>query len=225
VVYPQALDAGDLKSKFDVLVFTDGAIRVGGATGRGGSGGGQPAPETIPVEYRGWLGRVTVEKTVPQLKKFTESGGSIVTIGSSTGMAELLGVPVKPYLNLPQDKFYIPGSILKANIDNSNPLAYGMAKDAYIDFDSSPVFRLDADAAAKHASRVAWFSGADVLASGWAWGQQNLDGGTAIVEASVGEGKVIVLGPEVAFRGQAHGTFKLLFNGLFYGSATETKLD
>ena len=30
VVYPATLDAGDLKSKFDVIVFTDGAIRRGG---------------------------------------------------------------------------------------------------------------------------------------------------------------------------------------------------
>ncbi len=29
VVYPTTLDAGDLRSKFDVLVFTDGAIRLG----------------------------------------------------------------------------------------------------------------------------------------------------------------------------------------------------
>src|SRR6202163_1364841 len=36
VVYPAALDAGDLKSKYDVIVFTDGAIRRGAATGRGG---------------------------------------------------------------------------------------------------------------------------------------------------------------------------------------------
>jgi hypothetical protein len=31
VVYPGNLDAGDLKSKYDVIVFTDGAIRRGGA--------------------------------------------------------------------------------------------------------------------------------------------------------------------------------------------------
>ena len=35
------LDAGDLKSKFDVLVFVGGAIRgPGGFGGRGGGGGG-----------------------------------------------------------------------------------------------------------------------------------------------------------------------------------------
>ncbi|SPF38737.1 Peptidase M14, carboxypeptidase A [Candidatus Sulfopaludibacter sp. SbA4] len=217
VVYPQTLDAGDLKSRFDVLVFTDGAAPGGRG---GGRGGGQPNPETIPAEYRGWLGRITAEKTIPQLKKFVESGGSIVTIGSATSMAASLGLPVKPYLNLPQDKFYIPGSILRASIDNTNPLAYGMATTAYVDFDSSPVFRLESND--NRTVAVAKFSGPDVLASGWAWGQQNLDGGAAIVEGSIGEGKVFVFGPEVAFRGQPHGTFKLLFNGLYYGSAKET---
>src|SRR5437870_7218482 len=62
VVYPANLDAGDLKSKFDVIVFTDGAIRRGGAGGRGGGGGGgggfggAPDPESIPAEYRDRLG-------------------------------------------------------------------------------------------------------------------------------------------------------------------------
>ena len=36
-------------------------------------------------------------------------------------------------------------------------------------------------------------------------------------------GKVALLGPEVAFRAQPHGTFKLLFNALYYGSAQETR--
>jgi hypothetical protein len=39
VVYPAALDKGDLKTKFDVLVFASGAINRGGG-GRGGGGGG-----------------------------------------------------------------------------------------------------------------------------------------------------------------------------------------
>jgi hypothetical protein len=234
VVYPATLDAGDLKSKFDVLVFTDGAVRFGsgrgGRGGGGGGGGGQPNAQEIPAEFRGWLGRITTEKTMPQLKKFVESGGSIVTIGSSTTMAELLGVPVKSYLTekgpdgrdrpLPQEKFYIPGSLLKATFDNTNPLAYGMPEKADVVFDNSPVFRLDPNAQSKHTAAVAWFSGDKVLDSGWAWGQQYLDGATAVAEATVGEGKVLLLGPEVAFRGQSHGTFKLLFNGLYYGSAT-----
>jgi hypothetical protein len=59
------------------------------------------------------------------------------------------------------------------------------------------------------------------LVSGWAWGQEHLTGGTAIAEASIGAGKVILYGPEIAFRAQPHGTFRLLFNGIFFG-ASET---
>jgi hypothetical protein len=145
-------------------------------------------------------------------------------------MAELLGLPLKNYLTekspdgrtrpLPQEKFYIPGSILRATVDNTNPLAYGMSATADIDFDSSPVFRLEPGAGPKRPSAVAWYSSPSVLESGWAWGQQYLDGGIAAAVAPIGEGKVFVFGPEVAFRGQAHGTFKLLFNGLYYGSGT-----
>jgi hypothetical protein len=71
---------------------------------------------------------------------------------------------------------------------------------------------------------VAWFSSADPLVSGWAWGQQYLKDGVAVAEASVGEGKFFALGPEVTFRGQPHGTFKLLFNALYYGSAQAATL-
>ena len=237
VVYPQALDAGDLRSRFDVLVFTDGAVRR--ATGGRGGGGGafglaQPSPDTIPEEFRSWLGRITPDKTIPQIKRFVESGGSVVTIGSSTSMADLLGLPVKDYLTekgpdgkdrpLPREKFYVPGSLLKAHIDNTNPLAYGMPEQVDVVFDSSPVFKLQPDAEQKHTKAVAWFSGPELLDSGWAWGQQYLDGGTAVAEASVGEGKVLLLGPEVAFRSQPAGTFKLLFNGLYYGSAKPATL-
>jgi hypothetical protein len=236
VVYPAGLEAGDLKSRFDVLVFTNGAINRGGAGGRGGGGGfgGAVDPESIPVEYRDRLGRISDDKTMPALRKFVESGGSIVTIGSSTSIAEVFGLPVRSHLvekgpdgrdrALPAEKFYIPGSLLKVKIDTSNPLAYGMPDTATVFFENSPVFRMEPTSAMKKLNAVGWYSGPDVLESGWAWGQQYLDGGAAVAEATVGEGKVVLLGPEVNFRDQPHGTYKLLFNGLYYGSAKTTAL-
>src|SRR5436305_12006152 len=87
VVHPHELDAGDLTKKFDVLVFTDGAIRAPGVTGRGeGFFGKQPSPEDIPAEFRPWLGRMTAEKTVPQIRQFVEAGGVTLSIGSSTSL-------------------------------------------------------------------------------------------------------------------------------------------
>jgi hypothetical protein len=202
VVYPQTLDKGN--RKYDVLVLTDGAFRKG-------AGGSQPTPASIPSEYRSWLGRITEDKTVPQLKQFVQGGGTLVTIGSSTGLAELLGVPVSsPLAGLSREQFYVPGSLMRATVDTTNPLAFGMGPEAIMFFDSSPVFKLEGDV-----QRVAWFAGPETLASGWAWGQEHLDGSTAVAEAKLGAGRVVLLGPEIAFRGQSHGTFKLLFNALY----------
>ena len=211
IVYPRTLDAGGLKRSFDVLVFPDGAVRGAPA---------QPRPEQIPEPYRAALGVITENRSLPQIRRFAEAGGSVVAIGSATRLGEMLGLPVRDYFTLPSEKFYIPGSLLRAKIDNTDPLAYGMPPEAAVFFDNSPVFRLLPEAAQRHTSAVAWFAGAEVLESGWAWGQQYLDGGAAVVEASLGSGKVFLLGPDVAFRGQPHATFKLLFNALYYGPAS-----
>ena len=125
---------------------------------------------------------------------------------------------------LPREKFYIPGSLLKANIDNTNPLAYGMPSQVDVFFDNSPGFPAGAECGVEADVGGGVVLRDDALDSGWAWGQQYLDGGTAVAEATVGEGKVMLLGPEVTFRSQPHATFKLLFNGLYYGSAKDAEL-
>ena len=40
-----------------------------------------------------------------------------------------------------------------------------------------------------------------------------------IVDAPVGKGHVVLFGPEVLWRAQPHGTFKMFFNGIYYGAA------
>ncbi len=232
VVYPQELDAGELAKKFDVLVFTDGAVRAPGGLTRFGAGGEaffgrQPKPDDIPVEYRAWLGHVTPEKTIPRIREFVAGGGAVVAIGSSTSLSGYLGLPVTSALvqhaadgkeePLPHEKFYIPGSLLTVSVNNKNPLAYGMPDKVDVFFDNSPVFRFKPEATLQGAAPVAWFANGKPLHSGWAWGQQYLDGGIAVADTSIGTGKVFLLGPEVAFRGQPQATFKFIFNGIYYG--------
>jgi hypothetical protein len=216
LVYPQMLDAGNLKNKFDVLVFADGAFRRAGAGGRGGGRGGAAAaePQNVPEQYRGWLGRISEEKTIPQIKQFVEAGGAVVTVGSSTSIAELLGVAISNHVALPRDKFYIPGSLMRANVVNTNPLAYGMPEKVSMFFDNSPTFKLGPGVIP-----VASYVGKETLESGWALGQEYLDGGVAVAEVSIGRGRVFVMGPEVTFRGEPHATFKLMFNAVMYGGA------
>jgi hypothetical protein len=232
VVFPQAIEAGSLRNKYDVLIFTDEAYRdrPAGQQQGGQQGGQQPRIENIPAEYRAMLGRITPDVTVPAIKTFVEAGGAVLTIGSSTGLASLLGVPIANHLltrgadgaerPLNREELYIPGSLLRMNLNTAHPLAHGMKPEAIVFFDTSPVFK----ATGASLQQVGGYSSTESLASGWAWGQKYLDGGAAIAEATVGEGKVIVYGPEVAFRAQPHGTFKLLFNGIFFGATSTTVL-
>jgi hypothetical protein len=211
VVYPQTLDAGNLNTKFDVLIFPTEAIPAR-------DGAAVAAPANVPQEYRGHLGSVTVARTVPQLKAFVEAGGTIVAIGSSTSVARHFGLPVSSALDLPRSRFYVPGSILRVSVDTANPLAFGLEPQADIFFDDSPAFTLGADAAGAGIRRVAWYDTATPLRSGWAWGQGALKDKVAVVDAPVGKGRVLLFGPDVTFRAQSHGTFKFLFNGIYYGS-------
>jgi hypothetical protein len=223
-VYAQEIDAGNLKNKFDVIVFVGGAIPSTNARAGGFSefGGRTPLADELPAEYRTQTGRITADKSVPQLKAFLEAGGNIVTIGSSANLAYHLKLPVSNALvetvggqerPLPGDKFYIPGSVLQVTYDTTQPATWGMPATGDVQFDSSPVFKLT-DASLKP---LATYTSAKPLRSGWAWGQKYLQNNVAAFIAPVGNGQLYVFGPEITFRAQAHGTFKLLFNQL-YGS-------
>jgi hypothetical protein len=230
VVYPGALDAGDLAAKFDVLIFPTGGIPA-----RDPRGGGEnpfdptPAAERIPAEYRERLGNVTIAKTVPQLRRFLEGGGTILSVGTSTTLAYHAGLPIVNALTeklengteraLPREKLFIPGSILSVRVDNTNPLAYGVNDKLDVFFDNSPVFRLRPESILAGMKPVAWFDTDKPLKSGWAWGQKYLQDGVAVIDAPVGKGRLLLFGPEITFRAQPHGTFKFLFNGIYYGSA------
>ena len=148
VVYPPAMDGGGLADKYDVLVFVTDAIPE-----RGHESAREdyefPDPQTIPAEYRDRLADVTVSKTLPELEKFLDDGGAIVTIGSSTDLAYHLGLAIADALvkkgpegtikPLPVEKYYVPGTVLRAGVDNANPVAYGIAENVDVFFNRSPV--------------------------------------------------------------------------------------
>ena len=236
VIYAPVLDAGNLSSRFDVLIFVGAGIPPSGqAEGIGGRGLVQPSPDAIPEEFRPMLGRITADKTIPQLKSFLENGGAILTVAESTSLGYHLGLPISNHLvekssegrevPLGTQRFYVPGSVLQVRVDNSQPLAYGVPETVDVFFDNNPVFDLAPDAVLRGVQAVAWFGNTNPLRSGWVWGDQYLWRGVEIIAAPVGKGKLFLFGPEITFRGQPHGTFKFLFNGIFYGAAEPTSLN
>ena len=225
VIYASDIDKADLKSKYDVILFVEGAmppLTNGSAAPRAAVG---PKLEDTPEEYKKTIGNISTAKSIPAIKAFLEAGGKVLTIGSSTSLAYHLDIPVRNALtemvngkerNLPGEKYYIPGSVLKVKVDNNNQAAWGMDSYADVYFEASPVFTIAPDAQSKGTVKpIAWFDTDKSLRSGWAWGQAYLKDGVAAFSASVGKGTLFAFGPEIAFRAQTHGTFKMIFNQLY----------
>ena len=222
VIYAQEIDKGDLKNKYDIILFVEGAMPSLNPHARKPIG---PKPEDTPEEFKKTLGYLSTESSIPALKKFMEDGGTVLTIGNSTNLAYHLKLPVTNALvetvsgnqrNLPNEKFYIPGSVMQVTLDETQSNTWGMKKTADVYFDDSPVFNISPEAQTKGMIKpIAWFASDKTLRSGWAWGQSYLKNGIAAFDAQVGKGKLIAYGPEITFRAQTHGTFKLVFNQLY----------
>lgn len=232
IIYARDIDAGDLKKKYDVIIFVTRAIPAVPQAGADNDpfaafmrNQREPKQEEIPAEYHKTMGKITADKSIPQIKKFLEEGGRIVTIGTSTNLAYHLGLPVKNALmeignngqerSIPNDKYYVPGSVLRVKLDSTQSATWGMSNEADVYFDNSPVFTLAPDAVVQGKVKpLMWFGEENPLRSGWVWGANYLKGGVVAFEAPVGKGKLYSFSPEITFRAQAQGTFKLLFNEL-----------
>ena len=222
IVYPRALDAAGLSLRFDVLILPSEAVPASDPR----RAEGPFIPADAPEELRAQGGSISWNRTVPGLKQFVEAGGTLILIGGAASMAERLGIGISSALvetqadgtrvGLSREKHYVPGSVMRVAVDNTTPLGYGFEREVDVFFDVSPVFRIGPGTAAR---RVAWYPNAAPLRSGWALGQRYLNGGAAVIDAPLGKGRVLVFGPEITYRGQPHGTFKFLFNGIFYATA------
>jgi len=225
LIYAKEIDASNLKDKYDVIVFVEGAIPSLKSELGNSYEEKEPKAEDVPEMYQATLGKITAEKSIPALNAFLQNGGTIITIGSSANLAYHLNLPVKNALvemvagkekTLPGEKFYIPGSVMQITLDNEYKANWGMNKNADVYFSASPVFKLLPDAIArKEVVPLAWYASDKTLRSGWAFGQSYLQDGVAAFEAKVGNGKLFVYGPEITFRGQTHSNYKMLFNQLY----------
>ena len=59
----------------------------------------------------------------------------------------------------------------------------------------------------------------NLLASGWISGERAVLGKSIAVESRLGAGRIVMFGFRPQFRAQSHGTFKMLLNAIYLGSA------
>jgi hypothetical protein len=170
--------------------------------------------EPLPPPYAGGIGK----EGVAVLREFVEQGGTLVCLTSSGDLAiEELNLPVRNVAaKLKAPEFSVPGTLVNLRVDPAHPVAWGMPERSVAYATGGPVFATSLPGANVDRSVVARYPeyADEVVASGWAAGTQHLAGRAAIVEARLGAGRVVLVGPRVQHRGQMVGTYKLLFNAL-----------
>ena len=218
VVYPGDIDKGTLAEQYDILILPGNSVPrlapLGNSRYQGQSNTAMPA--NIPAEHQEKWGRLTVEKSIPVLRQFMESGGKIITIGNSSDLAQHLQLGIESHLvdeskkPLQRTQFYTPGSVLTAQVNRDHPGTWGYQDQVDVYYSNDILFRIT-DTEIKP---LLWFNSANVLKSGWSWGQPYLKDAVLAFDAPVGKGRLITFGNDITFRAQTHGTFKLLFNQL-----------
>ena len=211
---------GDL-SRFDIIVLPDqsaAAILNGHLAG------------TMPAEFTGGMG---VEGALA-LKRYVEAGGWVLAFDQAVDFAiDQFGLPVRNSVRgVSDEQFFIPGSLIRVDIDPAAPLAFGMAAEAVALFSGSQVLQA-IPAASEGEQRVTRdlsihgrYAARDFLLSGWTLGgEQYLAGRPAAMSIPLGQGQVVLLAFTPHFRGQPRNAYKLLFNPLVESAAARTATD
>ncbi|MDX1637764.1 MAG: hypothetical protein R3281_07330, partial [Balneolaceae bacterium] len=175
--------------------------------------------------------------SVDKIRRWVENGGILITDEDASEWAVDQGIVGEDLLPANSDSLdrsvrynyeeqsdryladTIPGVILEADIDPSNPIAFGVP-------DRTQLFMKDSDTFLKpsrdpYATVAAYDE--DPLVGGYA-SRKNLEriaGTAAIVTAASGEGTVVMFADNPNFRSYWHTTSRLFLNALLFGENLE----
>ena len=182
----------------------------------------------MPPEYTGGLGQAGVKA----LREFVEQGGTLVCLNRASSFAiEQFKLPLRDVVaNVSEKEFFVPGSILRIELDTTNPIANGMPKESIAWVEDSPVFEVIRDSRGSSPTVMEGSAGeisaSDVhviarypanknpLLSGWLLGENRIRGKAALVEVTMGKGRIILFGFRPQYRGQSLATYPLFFNAI-----------
>jgi hypothetical protein len=169
---------------------------------------GRPAGGA-PDRYVGGVG----QDGVRALARFVAGGGRLVALDNANDfLIRHFDIPVGNSLaGLRRAEFFIPGSLVRLQVDPAHPVGFGMPDETAAFFQDSRAFEIvgaGPEVVARYAER-------DILLSGWEVGaDEYLAGQPAVVRVPHGAGELVLIGFRAQFRAQPAATFKLLFNAL-----------
>ncbi|MEQ1869644.1 MAG: M14 metallopeptidase family protein [Vicinamibacterales bacterium] len=196
---------GNLRQRFETIIFADQFPReiIDGYLAN-----------TVRAEYRGGIGDVGLD----QISRFVAEGGTLVTLGAASDLAiDRFPIPVRNLKRaLRRDQHFAPGTILRIQVDTTQPMGFGMAASSYGFYNNSPFFSTLEGFHSLKPTVIARYPNQDVVASGWLRGEELMAGRAAVVSFDMKPaGRVVLFGLRPQHRAQTHATFPLLFNSLY----------
>src|SRR5206468_3763652 len=238
----QKLKEGNLRSKYDVLIFP----HVGGTAQSQVNGmpitGSAPLPYKKTAEFpnlafvdssddiRGGMG----VEGLAELAKFVREGGTLITDGSTSTIFPEYGIATGVTVD-PAPQLFARGTILRARFtDLRSPIAYGAAPSQGGGRGArggAPAAAAGADEAAQQRQLAQQFGIAvdetrprvvlqfspnadDLLLSGTLGGGQALASTAAALDHPLGKGHVVMFAIRPFWRWQTQGTYTLGFNAI-----------
>ncbi|MDE0298672.1 MAG: M14 family metallopeptidase [Candidatus Poribacteria bacterium] len=199
--------AGGLAERYDVIILPDMSVAeiIHGHS-----------PGSVPPEYAGGIGN----SGAANLRSFAENGGTLICLNDACELAiEYFGLEVQNVLEQsnqanthesPKGGFFCPGSLLRVFVETTHPIGYGSNRETAVFFKSGPAFE------ARGGRVIASYPNFNPLMSGWIEGEKRIRQKAAALDVIIGKGNVILFGFKPQHRAQSHGTFKLLFNAIYY---------
>ncbi len=229
---------GSLKEKYDVIILAAQSmssilhgVREGELSGRGDWQAPSDSKNFQLPKFTGGIGLDGARN----LLEFTRAGGTLIALDTATELVlDLFPVGVRgvlrgveaggPASTNSTGGWYCPGSILRLDVNIKHALAEGMPPQAYATSTGGQAFEISLapkfNKGEKEVTVIASYAKTNLLASGWLSGERAALGKAAAVEARVGAGRAILFGFRPQFRAQSFGTFKLLLNSIYSGTAS-----
>jgi len=198
---------GHLRDQFDTIIFAEQGTRQI----MDGAQAGQ-----VPGQYAGGIGTQGADN----LRDFVTRGGTLITFGNASLFAvDQFNLPVVNVVQgVSQNQFFCSGSLLRVEIkEPGHPVVAGLPLTLPVMFERNPVF--DTRPGFRGKVLASYVKDRNPLMSGFLLGAELIQGKAAALDANYGQGHIIMLAFRPQWRGQSHGTYKFIFNALYYNPA------